>query len=145
MTLPIVLVPHPHVRIDQKVLGGSPFVEGSRVPVRRLWGFYRNGVNVETLLKRFPQLSAAAVLDALAFALDNEAVMDADLAREEALMRRNQLRRAPDQRQVELPFAVEATPRTPARPGVRRAAPRTAAAAQAALSAMGTLPRAKRG
>ncbi len=32
--LPIVLVPHPHVRVEQSVMGGSPHVAGTRVPVR---------------------------------------------------------------------------------------------------------------
>src|SRR5687768_6140938 len=46
MDLPMVLVPHPHVRVDKNVLGGSPHVVGSRVPVRRLWSFYRKGVGI---------------------------------------------------------------------------------------------------
>ena len=57
LSLPVVLVPHPHVRVNPQVLGGSPHVSGSRVPVRRLWTFYRRGTKVETLIKRFPQLA----------------------------------------------------------------------------------------
>jgi uncharacterized protein (DUF433 family) len=87
--LPIVLVPHPHVRVDKSVLGGSPYVVGTRVPVRRLWGFYRSGARVETLIKRYPQLGAAKIFDALAFAWDNTEVMEADLAREAELLGRN--------------------------------------------------------
>ena len=107
MSLPIVLVPHPHVRVDQNVLGGSPHVAGSRVPVRRLWGFYRSGTSVEKLLKRFPQLSPASVFDALAFALDNAEVIEADAAREREILKRVGPRmparpRGPEQ--IELPF-----------------------------------------
>ena len=80
--LPRVLVPHPHVRSDSRLLGGSPHVEGSRVPVRRLWAWHRAGVSVDTLLKRYPRLGPARVLDALAFAYDNREVVEADLARE---------------------------------------------------------------
>lgn len=109
MSLPIVLVPHPHVRVDQSVLGGSPHVVGSRVPVRRLWGFYRSGTSVEKLLKRFPQLSPASVFDALAFALDNAEVIEADAAREREILKRVGQRgpsrpRGPEQ--IELPFAL---------------------------------------
>jgi uncharacterized protein (DUF433 family) len=86
MDLPMVLVPHPHVRVDKSVLGGSPHVVGSRVPVRRLWAFYRKGVGIDTLLKRFPRLGPAKILDALAFAYDNEEVILADIAREEQLL-----------------------------------------------------------
>jgi uncharacterized protein (DUF433 family) len=80
--LPRVLVPHPHVRSDSRVLGGSPHVAGSRVPVRRLWIWHRAGVGIETLLKRYPSLGAAKILDALAFAYDNRDVVEADVARE---------------------------------------------------------------
>ena len=86
LALPIVLVPHPHVRVDSKVLAGSPHVAGSRVPVRRLYAFYQSGVSVERLLRRYPQLGAAKVFDALAFALDNPEVIEADLVREGELL-----------------------------------------------------------
>ncbi len=105
--LPIVLVPHPHVRVDKKVLGGSPHVAGSRVPVRRLFAFYRSGTPVEKILKRYPQLSPAKVFDALAFALDNPEVLDADMDREAELLEQRNLRknrRLPGLKQVELPF-----------------------------------------
>ncbi len=87
--LPIVLVPHPHVRINASVLNGSPYVDGSRVPVRRIWSFYKSGVSVDTILKRYPQLGAAKVFDALAFALDNPEVIEADIARELEAIGRN--------------------------------------------------------
>jgi len=84
--LPPVVVAHPHVEVRDDVLAGSPVVRGSRVPVRRLWSWHRRGVTVETLLKRYPQLGPARVLDALAFAYDNTALVEADLTRERALM-----------------------------------------------------------
>lgn len=104
----MILVPHPHVRVDQSVLGGSPYVVGSRVPVRRLWAFYRKGVSLDTLLRRFPRLGPAKILDALAFAYDNEEVVLADIQREEKLL--DQAREAPVEksapaRQMKLPFA----------------------------------------
>src|SRR5580658_4651827 len=83
--VPHIRVPHPHVRVDASVLGGSPHVEGSRVPVRRLWAWHRGGASVETLVKRYPNLGPAKILDALAFAYDNQDVVDADTMREQAL------------------------------------------------------------
>lgn len=41
---------------------------------------------METLLKRYPALGPSRVLSALAFAYDNQELMEADLAREEALL-----------------------------------------------------------
>lgn len=120
MSLPIVLVPHPHVRVDTKVMGGSPHVADTRIPVRRLYAFYKNGARVETLFKRYPQLEPAKVFDALAFALDNLEVIEADLEQERQMLERTGAR-SPHPRnpsQVELPFA-EPAPAT-----VRAAAPR---------------------
>jgi len=107
MDLPMVLVPHPHVRVDANVLGGSPYVVGSRVPVRRLWSFYRKGVSLDTLLKRFPRLGPAKIFDALAFAYDNEEVIVADLQREEQLLDKVESRAKPSPssaQQMILPF-----------------------------------------
>ena len=103
--------------MDKNVLGGSPHVAGSRVVVRRLWAFFRSGATVERILKRYPQLGPAKVFDALAFALDNPEVMEADLRREEEILRKSgeQPRRptgAPEQ--IELPF-VSPRPGEPVR------------------------------
>ncbi len=118
MALPVILVPHPHVRVDKNVLGGSPYVAGSRVPVRRLWAFYRGGTSIERILRRYPQLGPAKVFDALAFALDNQEVVDADLAHEESLLAVREAGRRAESPQIELPFGVEPSP--PAKPAPTR-------------------------
>lgn len=104
----MVLVPHPHVRVDANVLGGSPYVVGSRVPVRRLWAFYRKGITIDTLLRRFPRLGAAKIFDALAFAYDNEEVIVADIRREEQMLDRLDAKKDGPQnpaQQMRLPFS----------------------------------------
>ncbi len=124
MTLPIVLVPHPHVRVDPKVLGGSPHVAGSRVPVRRLWAFYESGARIETILRRYPQLGPAKVFDALAFALDNVEVIEADLAREREMLERTtgkRVTRPGPASQIELPFGDSAPAAASSRPRRRSA------------------------
>lgn len=97
------------------MLGGSPYIVGSRVPVRRLWAFYDSGTKVETLLKRFPQLDAAKVFDALAFALDNPAVLDADIYAEKEILKRVNQRQPGKPKssdsQIELPFGTPRKPR----------------------------------
>jgi uncharacterized protein (DUF433 family) len=80
---PPVRIAHPHVVIGED---GSPVVVGTRVPVRRLFAWHRQGTAVETLLKRYPQLGPARVLDALAFAYDNIELVLYDLDRERALL-----------------------------------------------------------
>jgi uncharacterized protein (DUF433 family) len=83
--VPRIRVPHPHVRLDPAVLAGSPHVNGSRVPVRRLWTWHRGGASVETLVKRYPNLGPARILDALSFAYDNQDLIEADVEREQIL------------------------------------------------------------
>jgi uncharacterized protein (DUF433 family) len=81
-----VRVSHPHVRVEAGVLGGSPYIEGTRIPVRRLWAWHQGGVTIEMLLRRYPQLGPARVLDALSFAYDNLELVEDDLARERGLL-----------------------------------------------------------
>ena len=91
------------------MLGGSPHVAGSRVVVRRLWAFFTGGATVERILKRYPQLGPAKVFDALAFALDNPEVMEADLRREQEILAKSgerPKRTAGAPEQIELPFAA---------------------------------------
>ena len=102
--LPPVKVPHPHVEVREDLLGGSPIVRGSRVPVRRLWAWHRKGVTVETLIKRYPSLGPARVLGALSFAYDHQELMAADLAREAALLE-GEVEKVPGaMEQTRLPF-----------------------------------------
>jgi hypothetical protein len=84
--------------------------------VRRLWAFYRSGATVEQLIRRFPQLSAAKIFDALAFALDNEEVIEADIQREQEMLKRVSQRlpaRPKGAEQMELPFAASPRRRRP--------------------------------
>jgi hypothetical protein len=76
------------------------------VPVRRLYAFYRSGTTIEKILKRYPQLSPAKVFDALAFALDNPEVMEADMEREAELLDGKESKRKamPGLRQVAFDF-----------------------------------------
>ena len=81
--LPTVRIHHPHVVLDSD---GSPLVEGTHVPVRRLFAWHRQGTTVETLLRRYPQVGPARLLDALSFAYDNLDLITEDLDRERALL-----------------------------------------------------------
>jgi len=80
--------------------------------VRRLWAFYRSGIPIEKLLKRFPQLGPAKVFDALAFAFDNEEVIEADIAKEREMLDRTSGRpavRPSGAEQMALPFEQQAS------------------------------------
>lgn len=108
MPRPPVRVPHPHVCCDPSKFGGSPYVNGSGVLVRRLWVWHRGGSALDTLIRRYPQLGPAKILDALAFAWDNQDLVEDDLAREQRMLvheKRDRVGLRPMAQQV-LPFAV---------------------------------------
>ena len=100
--LPRPRVDHPHVELAGD---GAPFVRGTRVPVRRLWAWHRRGTTIETLLKRYPQLGPARVLDAIAFAYDNQELVNADLDREREALGKEAV--PPNATQTKLPFSSE--------------------------------------
>ena len=100
--LPPVRVHHPHV--DLKPDDGVLFVWGTRVAVRRLYAWHKGGASVETLLKRYPGLGPARLFDALAFAYDNLELVEADLARERALLHSDPDAPKAATRQEKLPF-----------------------------------------
>ncbi len=117
MPLPPVRIPHPHVTVDDHVADGSPLIEGTRVPVRRLFSWHRQGTTVETLLRRYPQLGPARIFDALAFAYDNLDLVTADLVREREALAREQAPEAapqgPKERAAEARAAQTAIPFPP--------------------------------
>jgi hypothetical protein len=59
---------------------------------------------VETLLKRYPTLGPARLFDALAFAYDNLELVEADLARERAMLHTDPDAPGPAHTQAKLPF-----------------------------------------
>jgi uncharacterized protein (DUF433 family) len=91
---------YPHVEVRD----GRAAVAGSRVLVSMLWSWHRRGVSVETLVKRHPTLGWAKIMSALAYAHDHEAEIEADLARQHALLGVDPEPVPGRMRQVDLPF-----------------------------------------
>jgi hypothetical protein len=81
---------------------------------------------VETLVRRYPNLGPARILDALAFAYDNQDLIEADLEREQALFAQEggPSVGARPLSQLPLPFEEDAPPAPapePAPPAVKEA------------------------
>ena len=62
----------PYVVLEE----GVPYVEGSRVTVRRLWLWHQRGVPVDTIIARYPQLGPARILSALSYAYDHRLLVE---------------------------------------------------------------------
>jgi uncharacterized protein (DUF433 family) len=73
-------VSHPHISSDPVVCGGSPRIAGTRFPVRIVVGYVlHQGLTPEELRVAFPDLSLAAIYDALAYYYDNREDIDAEI------------------------------------------------------------------
>jgi uncharacterized protein (DUF433 family) len=60
--------------------GGRAAVAGTRIRVSVLVWCHRHGMTVEEILRQYPRLRTADVYDALAYAADHPAEIEADLA-----------------------------------------------------------------
>ncbi len=60
--------------------GGRATVAGTRIQVATLLYCYRDGMTIEEIVQQFPPLRPSDVHDALAYAYDHVAEIDADLA-----------------------------------------------------------------
>ncbi|HXF60059.1 MAG TPA: DUF433 domain-containing protein [Caldilineaceae bacterium] len=87
----IQVTEHPHVVRVAEVCGGSPIIKGSRIPVRHIAELYKRGETVDEIVEAHPQLSAAAVYDAISYYLDHQAEIEQEIAagRLESLMERH--------------------------------------------------------
>jgi uncharacterized protein (DUF433 family) len=69
---------YPHVVKIEGVLGGEAIIEGTRIAVWHLVGYYyKVGMSVEAILAEWNYLKPAQVFSALAYYHDNKAEIDA--------------------------------------------------------------------
>ena len=71
---------HPHIERRAGVCGGSAVIEDTRIPVRLIVGFIKDGVCVDEILKSYSDLSPAQVHDAISYYYDHAEEIDRELA-----------------------------------------------------------------
>ena len=62
----------PRISIDPEIRFGKPCVKGTRITVGEVLGHLASGTPEAELLREFPQLTHADVLECLAFAAERE-------------------------------------------------------------------------
>ncbi|MCG2712622.1 MAG: DUF433 domain-containing protein [Candidatus Omnitrophica bacterium] len=74
---------HCYITHDIKIQGGEPIIKGTRFPARSIV-FYiiKEGMLPEELVKEFPQLSLAAIYDALSYYYDHKEEIEALLEKQ---------------------------------------------------------------
>ena len=86
---------HPHIVRNAQVCGGSPCIKGTRITVRLIAGYYKEGLTVEDILKDQSHLNQAQVFDALSYYFDHPDLIEREIEanRIESIMQRNRLRK----------------------------------------------------
>lgn len=59
------------IKIDHRIMGALPCIDGTRIPVAMLVRMIAAGTSMETLLEEYPQLTEDDVREALRFAAAN--------------------------------------------------------------------------
>ena len=59
------------IKIDHRIMGGLPCIDGTRIPVAMLVRMIAAGTSMETILEQYPQLTGYDVREALRFAAAN--------------------------------------------------------------------------
>jgi uncharacterized protein (DUF433 family) len=71
---------YPYIEVNPEIAGGAPVIEGTRITMRTIAGYYQMGQSVDEILTALPHLTPAQVHSALAYYFDHQAEVDADLA-----------------------------------------------------------------
>jgi len=83
-----------NIEVDPSRCGGQPVVAGTRIRVATILNCYRQGMSVEEITQQYAQLRPADIHDALAFAYDHIAEIEANLvADEEGTVKQSQKHR----------------------------------------------------
>lgn len=80
MSLAAQKFPYPYIKSNPKIAQGSPIINGTRITVRTIAGYYQLGMTVDEILTTLSHLSAAQVHSALAFYFDHQEEIDSDLS-----------------------------------------------------------------
>ena len=74
---------HPHIVRVQGVCGGRPVIEGTRLSVKLIVGWAREGQSSEQIAALYPDVSVAEVADALAYYEDHPEEIEAEFEEEQ--------------------------------------------------------------
>jgi uncharacterized protein (DUF433 family) len=70
---------YPYITSEKNILNGVPIIEGTRIPVRSIAGYYQMGMSVDEILISLSHLKPSQVFSALAYYFDHQDEIDRDL------------------------------------------------------------------
>lgn len=71
---------YPYITTSADILGGVPIIEGTRISVRAIAGYYQMGMTIDEILATLTHLRPSQVLSALAYYFDHQQEIDHDSA-----------------------------------------------------------------
>lgn len=79
MNAPAYKIQYPYITINPEILNGTPIIEGTRISVRTIAGYYQMGMDVDGILAALSHLTPAQIHSALAYYFDHQEEIDTDI------------------------------------------------------------------
>lgn len=73
-------ITYPYISTDPEIANGVPLIEGTRVTVRSVAGYYQMGMTPDDILSSLSHLTLSQIHSALAYYFDHQREVDEDLA-----------------------------------------------------------------
>ena len=70
---------YPYIVSHSGIAGGKPVIDGTRITVRCIAGYYQMGMSVDDILASLTHLKSSEVHSALAYYFDHQGEIDRDL------------------------------------------------------------------
>ena len=70
---------HKYIIKDSNIYGGSPIIQGTRIPVKAIVIHYQRGMTIEDILEGYPSITPAQLFDALSYYHDNKKEIEEDI------------------------------------------------------------------
>jgi len=79
MGVAVKQVDYPHIVSKPEIAQGAPAIEGTRITVRCIAGYYQMGMSVDEIITTLRHLTPAQVHSALAYYFDHQDEINIDL------------------------------------------------------------------
>jgi len=73
---------YPYIISNSGIAGGRPVIEGTRITVNCIAGYYQLGMSIDEILDSLHHLTPSQVHSALAYYFDHQAEINMDLEKE---------------------------------------------------------------
>ena len=79
MSVTVKQIFYPHITSNPEIAGGVPAIEGTRITVRCIAGYYQMGMSVDEIMVALRHLTPSQVHSALAYYFDHQKEINLEL------------------------------------------------------------------